>query len=65
MLEALVAHLDSAAGATNGEAAVEAAAEPAVEAKKDDAAPTEVSCEYSYCFCFFGRWAYPGDTDNA
>lgn len=39
MLEALVAHLD---GAANGEPAVEAAAEPVVEAK-NDAAPTEVS----------------------
>lgn len=39
MLEALVAHLD---GAANGEPAAEAAAEAEVEAKKDEAAPTEV-----------------------
>lgn len=35
-----MAHLD---GAANGEPAVEAAAEPEVEAKKDEAAPTEVN----------------------
>lgn len=42
-----MAHLD---GAANGEPAVAAAAEPEVEAKKDDAAPTEVSSDCTWCW---------------
>lgn len=45
-----MAHLD---GAANGEPAVEAAAEPEVEAKKDEAAPTEVNL-LCRLYCSYG-----------